>query len=317
MKESDFLKIIKDRLSDSSLIGDDCAYLDDFDLFISQDTLVENVHFSLYTTTPYLLGRKSVSVNLSDLAAALAVPKFITVSLSLPPDISSDFVSELYRGINDVCCQYGVKVAGGDITGSSSVVISVTAIGKRHSLFFSSRKYAKKDDLIVVTGDFGKSAAGLYALSEFLYCGENIISCHLNPVPRVAQADKIANLIDCDIAATDVSDGLADSLYKIASESRHSLKIDFDKVPVSPDVIDFARRNDIDYKNFVKWGGEDYELLFCISENIYSKLNPNEFVCIGRVQNKDNFPSVIIKDGNKEEKITKEVFEANSFNHFA
>ncbi len=316
MKEFDFLKIISEKLTDSSLIGDDCAYLEDFDLFITQDTLVENVHFSLYTTSPYLLGRKSVSVNLSDLAAALAAPKFITVSLSVPSHINNDFVSELYRGINDVCNQYGVKVAGGDITGSDNVIISITAIGKRQSLFFASRKYAKKGDLIVVTGNFGKSAAGLYALSEFLYCEEDIISSHVNPHPRISEANKIANLTDCDIAVTDTSDGLADSLYKIAVSSKHSLRIDFDKVPVSQNVIDFANRNNIDYKNFVKWGGEDYELLFCMPENLYSKLNTNEFICIGEVQNKDNSPSVIIEYANSHERITQEIFEAKTFNHF-
>ena len=74
MRELEFLKIIEKTLDSSSFLGDDCAFLDDFDIFVTQDTLVENVHFSLYTTTPYLLGRKAVSVNLSDLAAALSIP---------------------------------------------------------------------------------------------------------------------------------------------------------------------------------------------------------------------------------------------------
>ena len=103
MNELRFLEIINKTLDSSSFLGNDCAYLDDFDIFVTQDTLVEDVHFSLYTINPYLLGRKSVSVNLSDLAAALSIPKYILVSLSLPKNTKDYFVSELYRGINDVC----------------------------------------------------------------------------------------------------------------------------------------------------------------------------------------------------------------------
>ena len=97
MNELRFLEIINKTLDSSSFLGDDCAYLDDFDIFVTQDTLVEDVHFSLYTISPYLLGRKAVSVNLSDLAAALSIPKFILVSLSLPKNTKDSFVSELYR----------------------------------------------------------------------------------------------------------------------------------------------------------------------------------------------------------------------------
>jgi len=316
MRETDILNIIKNELGDSSFIGDDCAYLDDFDMFVTQDTLVEDVHFSKYTIKPYLLGRKAISANLSDLAAALSVPKYVSVSVSLPKDVNDKFVSGLYRGINDICLEYGTKVTGGDITGSDKIVISVTALGKRQSLFFSSRKYAKKDDIIAVTGEFGSSAAGLYALSEFLYCDDEIISKHLNPVPRINEAKILANLTDSNLAVMDTSDGLADALYKIANDSRHSIKIDLNKVPVNKKVIDFCNKNEIDYKNLVKWGGEDYELLICMPETLYSKLNPEQFVKIGNVLNKDNSPAVIIEDGQNTERITKEIFEQNSYNHF-
>ena len=88
MKELDFLEIISKTLSVNSYLGDDCAFLDDLDIFVTH----ENVHFSLHTISPYLLGRKSVAVNLSDLAAALCIPKYISVSLSLPSDIENSFV---------------------------------------------------------------------------------------------------------------------------------------------------------------------------------------------------------------------------------
>lgn len=316
MKELQFLEIIKNTLTNSSFIGDDCAFLDDFDLFVTQDTLVENVHFSLYTTTPYLLGRKAVSVNLSDLAAALAVPKYITVSVSLPKLTKDSFVSELYRGINDVCEEYNVKVIGGDITGSDKVVISVCAIGKKSSLYMSSRSFAKKGDVVLATGEFGSSACGFYALSQFLYADKTITDKHLNPTPRIKEAERLACIIDSNIAVMDCSDGLVDALYKISSASKHSIKIDLNRVPVNQKVKEFCSENNLDYKNFVKWGGEDFELIICVSEEIYSQLDENIFRYIGTVQNKDNSPSVIIENNGNTELITKKIFEENSYNHF-
>lgn len=312
MKESDFLKIISSKLSFSNYLGDDCAYLEDLDIFVTHDTLAENVHFSMYTTTPYLLGRKAVSVNLSDLAAALSKPKYITVALSLPKNTSDNFVSELYRGINDVCNEYGVKVIGGDITGSDKIVISICAIGKRCSLYNSSRSFAKKGDYIVVTGNFGSSAAGLYAMQNFLYCSDELKSAQLNPVPRILESEKLASIIDSNIAVMDASDGLVDALYKIAEASKHSLEIDFEKVPVLPDVIDFSKRNDLDYKDFVKWGGEDFELVACVPEETYLKLDKDTFHFIGRVLNKDNMPCVKINS----EIITQKIFLEKSYDHF-
>lgn len=316
MKELNFIEIIKNTLDISSFLGDDCAFLEDLDIFVTQDTLVEDVHFSLYTISPYFLGRKAVSVNLSDLAAAISLPKYISVSLSMPKTIKDSFVSELYRGINDVCKEYNVKVIGGDITGSDKIVISICAIGKKISLFNSSRSFAKKDDYILVTGEFGSSSAGLYGLTNFLYTEQNLINAHLNPIPRVNEGLKLSSIIDSNITVMDCSDGLVDALYKVSLASKHSLKIDINEVPVSNELIEFSTRNNLDYKNFVKWGGEDYELLICVPEETYSKLDLSMFKCIGKVQNKDNNPCVSIKDDKNIEKITKEIFESNSFNHF-
>ena len=316
MKELSFIESIKNSLACSSYLGDDCAYLEDLDIFVTHDTLVEDVHFSMYTTSPYLLGRKAVSVNLSDLAASLSLPKYITISLSLPKNIMEDFVSELYRGINDVCLEHSVKVIGGDITSSDKIVISVSAIGKKNSCFLTSRSFAKKGDYIVTTGNYGASSAGLYAFSNFLMCDDKLKSAHLNPVARLNEAKLLSSALASDIALMDTSDGLVDALYKIALASKHSLEIDFDKVPVLEEVRVFSSRNDIDYKNFVKWGGEDFELIACVSEEIYSKLDSDNFTCIGKVLNKDFSPSVVINYGNSTEKITKDVFEQNSYKHF-
>ena len=296
MKELEFLKIINNTLDDNSYLGDDCAYLQDLGIYITHDTLVEDVHFTLYTTNAYNLGRKAISVNLSDLATALAEPKYVTVSLSMPKITKNSFIEDLYKGINDICNEYGIKVIGGDITGSEKIVISVCAIGKRETKYLSSRRNAKKDDYVLVTGELGSSSVGFHALSNFLYADNELIEHHINPTPRIKEAQKLAKIIDKDITIMDCSDGLVDALYKISKESMHTIKIDMNSVPVNPKVKEFCKQNNLEYKHFAKWGGEDFELLICVPEEIYNELDKEYFTLIGTVQNKDNNPCVLIKD---------------------
>ena len=316
MNEIELLEIINNNLSCNSYLGDDCAFLDDLNIFITHDTLVEGVHFSMYTTSAYLLGRKSVAVNLSDIAAALSCPKYLTISLSLPSNIKNSFVEEFYRGVNDICNEYNVKVVGGDITGSDKIVISVCVIGNKNSKFLSSRKYAKKGDYVLATGFHGSSSAGLYALSNFLYSDKSLLNAHLNPAPRLKESALIINSLDSNIAVMDSSDGLIDALYKIAISSKHSIEIDINKVPVSEELVHFSKTNNLDYKEFVMWGGEDFELIACVPESLYLKLDKNLFTCIGKVLNKDLSPCVYVRDNNVKEKINNDIFMSKTFNHF-
>lgn len=316
MKERDFLKVISETLDCNDFIGDDCAFLSEFNLFVTQDTLVEDIHFKSSLISPYLLGRKTISVNLSDLAAALAIPKYVSVSLSLPNNIQNDYIAELYRGINDVCREFNVKVIGGDITGSDKIMLSVCAFGKKNSDFLTSRSFAKCGDYIITTGNYGASSLGFYLLSQFLYCDDFLKNSHLNPTPRLNEAKILAESVSSNIAVMDTSDGLVDAIYKIAQNSKHSLQIDFNSVSVDEKTKFYAKHNNVDYKKFVLWGGEDYELIACVPESTYKKLDKNIFKCIGKVLNKDTNPIVIIKDDNSEIKITKDLFYKNSYNHF-
>ena len=134
MKEKDFINIIKNTLN-SKYIGDDCANLTDLGIVVTQDSLVEDVHFSLKYFTPYQLGFKSVIVNVSDVVASGAEPKYLTISLSLPNNIEEKFVEEFYKGCK-AACGYEVEIVGGDITGSDKIFVSVCAIGatKNHKI---------------------------------------------------------------------------------------------------------------------------------------------------------------------------------------
>ena len=162
MKEKDFISIIKTTLN-SSFIGDDCAYLKDLGIVVTQDSLVEDVHFCLKFMTPYQLGYKSVMVNVSDIAASGGECKYLTVSLSLPKNVDDNFVSEFYNGAKAACGD-DIQIVGGDITGSDKVFVSVCAIGKTEGRNISSRAKAKEGYKVVVSGLHGSSAAGLKLL---------------------------------------------------------------------------------------------------------------------------------------------------------
>ena len=309
MKELEYLNIINKTLTDSSLIGDDCAYLEEFDLCITQDTLVEGVHFLLNTTDAFTLAQKSVNVNLSDLAAAGAKPLYITLSLSLPKNIDQNFVENFYKGVETVVSKYGIKVAGGDLTGADRVYISICAIGKKYNSVQVSRTNAKAGDIIALTGTHGSSAGGLKLLSQGKKEPEILIKKHLLPSAQVEKSKIIMQTaFDCNvknIAMMDSSDGLGDALYKLSTGCGYLFDIDFDSIPVDEELkIAFPG----EWKDLLMWGGEDFELVFCIDKSAFEKLDKTKFYKIGTVSDKP-----ITKDIAN---VLNQEFENKIFKHF-
>ena len=166
MKEKEFIGIIK-SVTGSGLIGDDCAYLKDLGIVITQDSMVEDVHFRRDWITSYQLGRKAVMVNISDVCASGAKPLYATIALSLPQDIDGKFIKEFFKG----ACSAGVEIVGGDITGADKIFISVTAIGSTAGRRISSRSGAQVGQKVVVSGEHGSSGAGLMLL-QARHCEE-------------------------------------------------------------------------------------------------------------------------------------------------
>lgn len=316
MKETEFLEIINKTLTDSHFLGDDCAYLEDLGIFVTQDSLVEDVHFSFKTIDAFNLGRKSIAVNLSDLAASLSTPKYISISLSMPKSTPNSFIEEFYKGVNEICNEYNIKVIGGDITGSEKVFISVTAIGKKTSPYLTSRKFANEGDLIIATGDHGSSASALYALAKNTKISQGLLNSHINPTPKIKESIELSKVINKNLALMDTSDGLVDALYKISEASNVTIEIDFEKVQINPEIIRIAKENNKNYTDWVLWGGEDYELIACIPEETYNKLDKNIFKIIGKVHQKNSEYNVKIEMPDEDLKITKDIFENKSFNHF-
>lgn len=260
MKEKEFITIIKNTLN-SPYIGDDCAYLKDLGIVVTQDSLVEDIHFSTKFISAFDLGFKAVMVNVSDVVASGAEPKYLTVSLSLPSNVKEDFVEEFYNGCKKACGN-DVQIVGGDITGSEKIYISISAIGKTLGRNISSRKNAKIGQKVIVSGIHGSSSAGLKLLLEGKNSPEKFIKSHINPVAQVEFGKNISTTVKEPYAMMDTSDGLMDGLSTIANESGVLLDIDFDKIPYEKDIEQFENWQDL-----VLFGGEDYQILATVPQN--------------------------------------------------
>lgn len=251
--EKELIKLIKTTLN-SSYIGDDCAYLKDLGIVISQDSLVEDIHFLRDKISPWQLGWKTASVNISDICASGAQPKYMTVALSLPKEINTEFVKEFYDGLKSACD--GVEIVGGDITAADKIFISATAIGSDKGRNISSRANAQPGQKIVIAGVHGSSAAGLKLLLEGKSEPEKLIKAHLEPVAQLEFSRKIATVQTDKYAMMDTSDGLMDALSQISEASGVGIDINFDKIPVDEEIKSFTN-----WQELVLFGGEDYGLV--------------------------------------------------------
>jgi thiamine-monophosphate kinase len=214
-------------------------------LVVTQDALVEDVHFRLDWTTHRELGFKAAAVNLSDLAASGATPRALLVTLGAAGETELEEILELYAGLNEP----GVPVVGGDTTRADRLYLSVTALG--HSERVPGRSGAAPGDSLVVTGPLG--AAGAAFRHEQ----------HARPPLRLEEGRRLARVAH---AMIDVSDGLAVDAGHLAARSGCRIEIDLADVPLAPGAT-------VDDLGF----GEDYELLAAIPD-------PLGFPVIGRCE---------------------------------
>ncbi|HEX5175228.1 MAG TPA: thiamine-phosphate kinase [Gaiellaceae bacterium] len=227
-------------------IAHDAAVVDG--LVVTQDALVEGVHFRFDLLGWRELGARAAAVNISDLSASGAEPLALLVSVGLPPETHLDDVLELYAGLNE----RGVPVRGGDTTRVDSVVLSVTALGRSERV--PGRAGAQPGDVVVVTGPLGGA-------------GARFRQGRLPPVPdRVEEGKRLGRVAT---AMLDLSDGLAPDAAHIARRSRVRVAIELELVPLA----DGAELEDVGF-------GEDYELLATTPD-------PLGFPVIGRVEEGD------------------------------
>ena len=283
-----------DRLDVERAIGDDAAVFSNSgrDRFLATiDVLNEFVHFSLNTTTPYLLGRKSLAVNLSDIAAMGGRPLYYLVGLSLPSHIPLDFVRALYRGMQTQARRFNVALLGGDTVAiRGGLSISITLIGRAHPRRILYRSGARPGDLVYVSGTLGDSALGLALLQQGARASsrQRLIRRHLDPEPRVALGSALA---EGGLATSmiDVSDGVAADLGHILSSSKVGAELHLEQLPLSKAYRRQCSQLCADMYAPALGGGEDYELLFTVSPSKREAVNKCaraldiDVSCIGRI----------------------------------
>lgn len=216
---------------------------------VTQDVLVEGVHFRREWTSWRDLGYKAAAVNLSDLAALGAEPEALLVSLALPLETELEAVVELYEGL----VEPGVPVAGGDTTRAEALTLAVTAVGRSERV--PGRAGAVPGDRLVVTGPLGGAAAGLHALREGLSGFDELVERQRRPPLRLDEGRRLARVAH---ALVDLSDGIAGDAARIAERSGCRIVLEPERIPRAPRIEEVA---DLPFWTL----GEDYELLAALA----------------------------------------------------
>lgn len=256
-------------------IGDDAAVLKfQGKLLATSDALQEKIHFDWNYTSPYLLGRKSLSVNLSDIAAMGGKPLWALVTLAIPQSEKLSRIEEFQKGLQQIAKEHGVQVVGGDTDHSvTGWKISITLLGEAAKPVY--RHTARAGDDLWLSGFLGYSALGLECLrKKRLSMKEKqtpFIKTHLNPPARVAEGFALSKSNSVH-AMIDVSDGLILDLERMCKASKKGAEIQLQDLPRAKIFLDLCKTLKKNPDTLMLSGGEDYELLFTASPQKRSKI---------------------------------------------
>jgi thiamine-monophosphate kinase len=254
---------------------------------LTQDVLVEGVHFRREWTSWRDLGYKAAAVNLSDLAAMAAEPEALFVVVTGPPETDVQALIELYEGLNEP----GVAVRGGDTAASPVLSICVAAVGP--SVRVPGRSGARPGDVLVVTGPLGAAAAGLRTLQRGLGGFDELVSAFNRPPLRVDAGRELGAVAH---AMLDLSDGIASDAARIAERSGVRLVIEVERLPLAP------RIDEVGEEPF--WTlGEDYELLATLAPEDAERF---PYAVVGRVETGEGVE--LLRDG--------EAVDVSGWDHF-
>jgi thiamine-monophosphate kinase len=307
-------------------VGDDAAVIDHFgrQTVVSTDMLIEGIHFDLSYTPLKHLGYKSVVVNLSDIYAMNATPTQILISIGFSNRYSVEALDEFYAGVYAACEKYNVDLIGGDTSSSQKgFIISVTAIGEVVPDSFVKRNTANVNDLICVSGELGSAFLGLTLLERekkiFAETGAqpdlegqaHIVGRLLKPEARKDIVEYFAESEIIPTSMIDISDGLSSDIMHICNKSKTGCILYEDKFPFNDDAKEFAYKLQLDPTACALSGGEDYELLFTVSQADYEKIKINPAVSvIGYMTPETEGMHLLTRGGNKHPLV------AQGWNHY-
>lgn len=307
-------------------VGDDAAVLDikDKQVLVTTDLLIEGVHFDLSYMPLKHLGYKAVMANLSDVYAMNGKATQITVSIAVSNRFPLEALEELYAGIRLACNSYSIDLIGGDTTSSTKgMLISITAIGEVDKEDIVYRNTAKPNDLLVVTGDLGGAYLGLQVLEREKQVFEvnpgsqpdltkyaYLIERQLKPEARKDIVQLLKELKVKPTSMIDISDGLSSEILHICTQSKVGCDIYENKIPLDPQVISTCEEFELNSTTIALSGGEDYELLFTISQDDFPAIkgNPNLTV-IGHIM-EENAGVHLVTRANQKVRITAQGWNA-------
>lgn len=287
-------------------------------IVVTTDAIVEGVHFTRAYSSPADIGHKALAVNLSDLAAMGATPRWALLSLVLPGSWRVSEVEDLVDGLAALAAPHDVSVVGGNITRTDGpLVVDMTAGGDVRPRRWLTRSGARPGDGIWVSGTVGSAAAGLEMLTAGMQHGAHGTACmarHRRPEPRVRLGMAIGRA-RAATAAMDLSDGLADALRQVAAASGVGVRVDADALPIDPGAQAWWSSRGVDPVRAALAGGDDYELLLAVPAKSGRMRSARRHAAeppltkIG-VFTKDS-ASLVLMRGGKEERIPE------GFEHFA
>jgi len=269
---------------------------------LTTDTLVEGVHFDRAFMPLEHLGFKALSVNVSDAVAMNAAPRYATVSIGIPQNVSVEMVTTIYEGLKQACDAYDMTIVGGDTNASHGLSLSVSVVGEADEDAVVYREGATVGDKVCVTGDIGASYAGLKVLlrnRKRLEEQEEEFQPNLDPFSYVirrhlappAQLKTIREWADAGVqphSLVDISDGLSAEVHHICEAGSVGAQLYEPALPIDPETRNTATEFGEDVTVYALFGGEDYELVFTLPEDDLDALDPQSYSVVGEVVEPDD-----------------------------
>ncbi|MFW6100075.1 MAG: thiamine-phosphate kinase [Bacteroidota bacterium] len=259
-------------------IGDDAAIItiDEYTSHVyTTDMLIENTHFLRNKISAHQLGYKSLSVNLSDIAAMGANPVASYLSIGLPKDMKVEWVEEFMQGYKSLSETFQVPLLGGDTTSSEDkIIVNVGVTGAMPSGNIKLRSAARENDIVCLTGKVGGSAGGLQVILNDLpvdHHAKKLLEQHLTPPPHISEGRWLSQFKAVH-AMMDVSDGIASDLKHILNASALKGTIELEQIPISEELIRQSEKYNWNPLELSVSGGEDYVLLLTVDQNEYKAL---------------------------------------------
>lgn len=307
-------------------VGDDCAVIHHGakQTLVTKDLLIEGVHFDLTYMPLKHLGYKAAVVNISDIIAMNGKPTQLVIGIGASNRISVEAMEEIYKGIYLACDKYNVDLIGGDtVSSKSGLFISVTALGEVSKSDIVYRNTAKKGDLVCVSGDLGAAYMGLLVLEREkqafkadpnmqpeLDGHDYILGRQLKPEARIDILETLKKAKVKPTSMIDISDGLASELLHICTQSNLGSSLYEEKIPIDVTTDLIAKEFELVPTTCALSGGEDYELLFTVSQKDYEKVKDLEDIAIiGHMTDKNEGVNLITRDG-KQLAITAQGWDA-------